>query len=104
MEIQVINNKDLLRFEVSIHGELAMLTYRFYKNNLALMHTSVPQSMKGQGIGTKLVLAAIDFAVEQNKKLMLYCSFAAKLVKEHKEFHKYADTDFHPSLKDSFKA
>jgi len=98
-KINIKNNKELLRFEVSINGEVATLTYRFYKNNLALMHTAVPQSMKGKGIGTKLVLAAIDFAIEQNKKLMLYCSFAAKFVKEHKEFHKYVDTDFHPSLK-----
>ena len=98
-EIKVQNNKSLLRFEVSVKDELAFLTYRFYKNNLALMHTSVPASMKGKGMGTKLVIAAIDFAIEQNKKLMLYCSFAAKFVKEHKEFHQYVDTDFHPSLK-----
>jgi predicted GNAT family acetyltransferase len=97
--ISIINNKELLRFEASSNGELAMLTYRFYKNNLALMHTSVPQSMKGKGIGKKLVLAAIHFAIEQHKKLMLYCSFAAKFVKEHPEFHQYVDTDFHPSLK-----
>lgn len=98
-EIIIINNKELLRFEAAIDDELAMLTYRFYKNNLALMHTSVPQHMKGKGIGKKLVLAAIDFAIEQKKKLMLYCSFAAKFVKEHPEFHQYVDTDFHPSLK-----
>lgn len=98
-EITIRNNKEQLRFEASVNGELATLTYRFYKNNLALMHTSVPQTMKGKGIGKKLVLAAIAFAVEEQKKLMLYCSFAAKFVKEHPEFHQHADTDFHPSLK-----
>jgi predicted GNAT family acetyltransferase len=55
--------------------------------------------MKGKGIGTKLVLAAIDFAIEQDKKIMLYCPFAAKFVKEHKEFHQYVDSTFHPSFK-----
>lgn len=98
-KINVVNNKALLRFEILLNGEFALLTYRFYKNNLALMHTTVPTAMKGKGFGTKLVLAAIDYAISENKKLMLYCSFAAKFVKEHPEFHKYVDTEFHPSFK-----
>lgn len=98
-EIKVVNNKTLLRFEVFMDGEFALLTYRFYKNNLALMHTAVPPVMKGKGIGTKLVLAAIEYAIEEHKKLMLYCPFAAKFVKEHSEFHKYVDTEFHTAFK-----
>ncbi len=98
-ELHIINNTEQSRFEIALNGELAILDYRMHKNNLALMHTAVPESMKGKGIGSQLVLAAIDFAIKQNKKLMLYCSFAAKFVKEHPEFYQYVDPEFHPSFK-----
>lgn len=98
-DLKIINNTELSRFQIAINGEFALLDYRFYKNNIALMHTLVPESMKGKGIGTKLVLAAIDFAIQQNKKIMLYCSFASKYVKSHPELYKYVDQEFHPSLK-----
>ncbi len=98
-DLKIINNKELSRFEIQLEEEIATLEYRFYKNNLALMHTQVPPGMKGKGIGSKLVLSAIDFAIKEHKKLMLYCPFAAKFVKEHEEFHKYVDAHFHPSLK-----
>jgi predicted GNAT family acetyltransferase len=97
-ELKIINNTERSRFEIALDGEFAILDYRFYKNNIAFMHTAVPERMKGKGIGSKLVLAAIDFAVQQNKKIMLYCSFAAKFVKAHPEFYKYVDLEFHPSL------
>ena len=99
-EIKVINNTALLRFEVSLNDDTAMLDYRYYKKNFAIMHTEVPERMKGKGIGTKLVLAALEFAIQQNKKIMLYCPFAFKYVKEHKAFYKYVDTEFHPAFKE----
>jgi predicted GNAT family acetyltransferase len=98
--LKIINNTERSRFEMAIDGEFAILEYRFFKNNIALIHTAVPENMKGKGIGSKLVLAAIDFAVQQNKKIMLYCSFAAKFVKAHPEFYKYIDEAFQSSLKD----
>jgi predicted GNAT family acetyltransferase len=98
-DLKIINNTKHSRFEIAIDGEFAILNYRFYKDKIAFMHTAVPESMKGKGIGSKLVLAAIDYAIKENKKIMLYCSFAAKFVKSHPEFYKYIDQEFHPSLK-----
>lgn len=97
---KIINNTILSRFELLLpDGEFAVLQYRFYKDKIALMHTHVPENMKGKGIGAKLVVAALHFAIEQNKKVMLYCFYAAKYVKEHPEFHACVDAEFHPGYK-----
>lgn len=98
-DIKIINNLTQSRFETTINGETALLEYKYYKNNIAFMHTYVPQYLEGKGIGTKLVIAAIDFAIQQNKKMMFYCSFVLTYVKQHKELYKYVDTDLHPAFK-----
>ncbi len=97
---EIINNTKLSRFELAFpDGEVALLQYRFDKNNVALMHTQVPENRKGKGIGAKLVVAALNFAIEQGKKVRLYCPYAAKYVKDHPEFHSYVDPEFHGSYK-----
>lgn len=43
-DIKVINNKDLLRLEVTLDGEYGYVDYRFYKMNIAFMHTFMPDA------------------------------------------------------------
>ena len=54
MEIDIHDNVKQQQFEISIDGELATLQYRFYKNDVALMHTHVPEKLKGKGLATAL--------------------------------------------------
>ena len=96
--ISVFNNVKHLRFEVDLNGDIATLDYRFYKNDIALMHTVVPGKFKGMGIGSLLVTAALEFVRMQHKKLMLYCPFASKYVKEHPEYYDLVDTEYHQSF------
>jgi predicted GNAT family acetyltransferase len=95
---EVTNNVQKLRFEIDLGGEIATLDYRHYKNDIALMHTSVPGNFKGNGLGSMLVVAALKFVRKQNKKLMLYCPFASKYVKEHPEYHDLVDTSYHQNF------
>jgi predicted GNAT family acetyltransferase len=97
-EITVINNKDQLRFEVSLAGEDAYIEYRFYKKDIAFMHTFVPESFKGKGIASKMAITALDFARAQHKKIMLYCPFMSRYVKEHPQYYDLVDTEYHPSF------
>ena len=41
----VINNEASQQLEVWIAGEAATLTYRYYKKDIAFMHTTVPAAM-----------------------------------------------------------
>jgi predicted GNAT family acetyltransferase len=46
----VLNNEKEMLFEITERGEKAYLTYRYYKGDLVLMHTSVPPVREGKGI------------------------------------------------------
>lgn len=93
-DITVINNTENQQLEVLLEGEKAVLTYRFYKKNIALMHTTVPEALKGRGIASALARYAFAYAQELKRPVMVYCPFVAKFVKEHPEYRSQLD----PSL------
>jgi predicted GNAT family acetyltransferase len=90
-DITVKNNTAQQQFEVSENNELAVLVYRFYKNDIALMHTQVPPALENKGIASALAKAAFEWAKEHNKKVMVYCPFAASYLKRHPEYNFLVD-------------
>lgn len=96
--MEIINNEKNLQFEYHLNGEVARLEYRFYKRDIAMMHTVVPDSMKGQGVASALAAHAFEFAKSKNKKVMVYCPFVAKYVKKHPELREQIDREYHPNL------
>jgi predicted GNAT family acetyltransferase len=96
--IKVINNEEKLRFEVYLDGEYAFIEYRYYKGDIAFMHTTVPEAFRGKGIAAVMAVAALNFAKDQHRKIMLYCPYVTKYVKEHKEYWSLVDTLYHPSF------
>ncbi len=98
-DFEVINNKELMRFEVNLNGEFAFIEYKWYKGDIAFMHSVVPKSFSGKGIGSKRARAGLDYAAKENLKIMLYCPFASKFVKEHEEYHHLVDVAYHLSFK-----
>lgn len=96
--MDIINNEYNLQFEFHQDGEIARLEYRFYKKDIAMMHTVVPESMQGQGVASALAEEAFAFAKAKNKRVMVYCPFVAKYVKKHPELSDQIDRDYHPNL------
>ena len=45
-EYKIVNNEKLMHFEIHEGDAIAYLEYRFYKNDIAFMHTEVPESME----------------------------------------------------------
>jgi len=82
------NNENNLQFEIEVDGEIAYLSYRFYKKDIAFMHTFVPKILEGKGIASALARHAFEFASEKKKLVMVYCPFVAKFIKTHTEYHK----------------
>ncbi|MDN3656118.1 GNAT family N-acetyltransferase [Ferruginibacter paludis] len=98
-DINVTNNKEQKRFEVDLEGEVAFIEYKFYKGDIAFMHSLVPESFRGKGVGTTLARAALEYANSEKLKVMLYCPFVSKFVKEHEEYQHLVDVNFNPSFK-----
>ncbi len=86
--MEVVNNKKQFRFEILLpDGEYATLEYRWLKGNMVLMHTFVPESGRGKGIGSILVKYVLDYIRKQNLKMIVYCPFVAKYLKSHPEYN-----------------
>lgn len=91
---EIINNEELLQFEYREGNELATLTYKFYKKDIAFMHTNVPDTLAGKGIASALAASAFEYAKRINKKVMVYCPFVAAYLKKHPELKDQLDKQY----------
>ncbi len=73
---QVTDNHEKSRFELTADGQMAELVYRRRADRLVLVHTGVPESLGGRGIGGILVQAAVDRAAAEHLTVVPLCPFA----------------------------
>lgn len=65
----------------------AKITFRTVDDStINVDHTGVPESMGGQGIGTQLVSAVVDYARDNNLKVQADCPFAKSVFGKHEDF------------------
>ena len=82
------NNKKLFQFEIALpDGEFAILSYRWLKGSIVLMHTLVPASARGKGIGPILVMNVLEYIRDQGLKMIVYCPFVTKYLQSHPEYN-----------------
>jgi len=60
--------------------------YERKEDLLDITHTIVPKDLEGRGLGSLLVKAAFQYAMENGLKRRASCSFAALWLKRHPEF------------------
>jgi len=91
MTIQQEDNKEKGRFFIKQGEEqLAEMTYVYPNSNqINIEHTEVDVSLKGQGVGYKLVEAAVGFARKNDLKILPLCSYVDAVFK--KKSDEYAD-------------
>jgi predicted GNAT family acetyltransferase len=85
----VLHNEDETRgkFFVEQHGNvLAEMIYAKKPGRMIIEHTEVDESLRGQNIGLQLVESGIEYARQQQLKIIPLCKFAKKVIEEHHEF------------------
>ena len=92
--LKIKNNEVNLQFEIELDGEIAYLTYRFYKKNIAFMHTFVPEKLAGKGLASTLAVYAFDYAKTHKKLVMVFCPFVSKFIKKHTEYLSQVDQSY----------
>ena len=60
--------------------------YKEENNIWSITHTVVKQEFGGRGIAKRLVLAVIEEARKQNKKINPICSYAKKMMESNDEY------------------
>ena len=88
MDIKHEDNAHNGMFFIEENGKiLARMTYIWEgAHKIVIEHTLVDDSLKGQGIGKKLVLEAVTFARSKDLKIYPVCSFAKKVLGNNPEF------------------
>jgi uncharacterized protein len=81
----VMNNDARSRLEITMPDGVAFLDYRLVPDRLVIVHTEVPEALEGGGLGSALVHAAVDLAVEHNVTLDVRCPFARDWLTSHPE-------------------
>jgi uncharacterized protein len=88
MKIQQQNDDKRGAFFIEENGaQLAEMTYVWSGEKMFIIdHTLVDESLKGQGVGKRLVEAAVDFARKKEIKILPLCPFAKAVFERMPEF------------------
>jgi len=83
------------RFELSVDGHIAFINYTADNHTandaasprvLAFTHTEVPHALREGGIGTRLVLGALDQVRAQGLKVRPLCGFVRHVIARHPDY------------------
>jgi uncharacterized protein len=74
------------RFEIERNGEVAYLEYSLGGNVLELIHTEVPEKLRGHGLASSLAETALRFARQKNLKVDVICPLAKSYLAKHPEY------------------
>jgi uncharacterized protein len=83
--IEVRDNREASRFEAEIEGQLAVADYEITGRTIVFPHTEVPPALRGRGIASVLIRAALDSARKQGFKVVPACSFVRQYMEAHPE-------------------
>lgn len=74
------------RFELERDGQVAYLQYTITGHVLELLHSEIPDSMRGSGVASTLSKTALDWARQNNMKVDVVCPFVAGFLRTHPEY------------------
>jgi predicted GNAT family acetyltransferase len=74
-------------YRLAAGGSVAEMTFSRASQALIIIdHTEVPEAMRGQGAGNRLVSYAVQDARDQGFKIFPLCPFAAAQFRKHPEY------------------
>jgi predicted GNAT family acetyltransferase len=79
-------NDALHRLELEIEGSTAFIEFKLSDEKLFLIHTEVPSELEGKGAGSAIVQKALQYAKDNNYKIVPICAFVQSYLKKHKEW------------------
>lgn len=85
--MEIKHDSQRQKFFVIVDGLESHLEYISKGSILNLIHTYVPNELRGRGIAGNLVKAALTYARENKFKIIPSCSYTAEYIRKHEEFH-----------------
>lgn len=85
MADEVRNNEAEHRFEIDVGDAKAVAVYEREPGKIIFIHTKVPPAHEGEGIGSTLIRAGLQYARDHQLKVVPICPFFAAYMKKHEE-------------------
>jgi uncharacterized protein len=79
------DNPQTSRIEAEVGGQIAYAEYRLSPGTITFTHTRVPEALRGKGIGTRLIAAALSLARERGLEVIPICPFVSAYLRAHPE-------------------
>jgi predicted GNAT family acetyltransferase len=80
----VQDNVGASRFELHVGGQVATLLYeRRGHDQMVLVHTEVPEPLRGRRLGDRLAKAALDTARREQRRVIAVCPFVRAYLRRH---------------------
>ncbi len=88
MKIEHTKAQDNGSFDaISKNGKAGTMTYTWTgESTITIEHTEVYTEFKGEGVGKKLVVEAVEFARQENLKIIPECSYAKHVLQRDDTF------------------
>jgi len=80
-------NAEAHDLEMNVDGNIAIIEYELSDGILKLIHTEVPPESEGKGVGSAIVLKALNYAKENNFKIVPICPFVQAYLKRHPQWN-----------------
>jgi predicted GNAT family acetyltransferase len=88
MVLRITDAPDAERYEVHVDGDLAaVLAYKLRRTRIALIHTEVAPTHRGQGIAERLARFALDDARHRGLRVIPTCPYVRSFLDGHPEYH-----------------
>ena len=83
MENVVSDNPAHHRYELAVDGHIAATYYKIADGVITFIHTEVPPELGGKGVGSRLILGALDQARAAGLKVIAQCPFVKAFIEKH---------------------
>ena len=91
---RVVHNAAASRYELYVEDVLAgTLEYRYEAGRLVMPGTVIEPAFGGQGLGSRLVAAALDDARARGEQVVPACDFVAAYIERHPSYQDLIATD-----------
>lgn len=84
--LDIRNNQDRHRYEVSVDGHVAHADYRIADGVITFTHTIVPPALEGRGIASALIRHALADVRAAGLRVVPQCPFVAAYIRKHPEW------------------
>jgi len=87
MDININHDKEAQEFTAQLEDDQAELAYSLPGDDVIdFQHTFVPEEFRNEGVANQLIQTGLDYAKEQNFKVIASCPAVSAYVRRHQEY------------------